>query len=136
MHAVSKVSTRTCINVYKYIRLYKNTLIQNWRFLEIRCILFTTSDFYKKLRYFGVSVYWTFKKNSLFVEIWNSCYHLCHMNVYLTLTNHNYFYFCSLSSPQEISIPSAELEASPVHLIQPVGRTFQYYVHTTGPLQW
>lgn len=127
------------IRFYKHVGctcLYNYTLIQNWRFLEIRHILLSWLDFLKELRYFRVSVCWAYKNPSLFVEIWKACHQLCHMNVYLILINHNYFSFCSLSSPQEISLPSAELEASPVHLIQSVGRTFQYNVHTTGPLQW
>lgn len=40
------------------------------------------------------------------------------------------------SAPQTLPVSAAEPSASPLHPLQPVGRSFQHHVHTAGPLQW
>lgn len=47
-----------------------------------------------------------------------------------------FFYHSLSSAPQAIPISPAESAPSPLHFIQPMGRSLQCHVHSSGPLQW
>lgn len=44
--------------------------------------------------------------------------------------------FSVFSAPSTLPVSPAEFATSPLHPLQPMGRSFQHYVHPPGPLQW